>query len=236
VIDARIPGGSWIMRQRWHNLLFLHWPVPAQILRPHIPAAIHIDTYNGSAWLSVVAFSMSGVRFRMLPPVPTASRFAELNLRTYVTCQGHSGVWFFSLDAQSTLAALTARMAGLPYHRALMHVQCETRTIEYSSRRVPAPDHTARFAATYGSGCSKVPSPPGSLEYFLTERYAMFWQRKGIRRIDSAHSRWELFDAYAHIEVNTIAEGAQLPGLHAPASLQFATGKDVLFWPPVSVP
>ena len=38
----------------WHDLLFAHWPVPADLVRPLIPPGLQIDTWDGSAWLGVV--------------------------------------------------------------------------------------------------------------------------------------------------------------------------------------
>ena len=97
-----IPPGPWIMAQSWHNLLFAHWPIDAarlRTLRPLIPAALEIDTFDGEAWIGVVPFRMSGVRLRGTPALPTLSAFPELNVRTYVKRDGKPGVWFFSLDA-----------------------------------------------------------------------------------------------------------------------------------------
>ena len=51
------PAGSPIMRQTWHDLLFLHWPVPAELLQPHLPPRLTIDTHDGMAWLAVVPFT-----------------------------------------------------------------------------------------------------------------------------------------------------------------------------------
>jgi hypothetical protein len=118
----------------WHDLLFLHWPVEPDALRPHIPDRLAIDTFDGSAWLGVVPFRMSGVRPRFAPALPGVSAFPELNLRTYVTAGERAGVWFFSLEVTSRLAVLLARGAfHLPYFRARMRMQHEGDRISYSS-------------------------------------------------------------------------------------------------------
>jgi uncharacterized protein len=70
------------MAQSWHDLLFVHWPIEAAMLRPHIPAALQIDTFDGQAWIAVVAFRMSGVQLRWAPALPWLSAFPELNVRT----------------------------------------------------------------------------------------------------------------------------------------------------------
>jgi len=57
------------MAQSWHDLLFAHWPVAASDLRTLIPTELEIDTFDGSAWIAVVPFRMSGVRLRGTPPL-----------------------------------------------------------------------------------------------------------------------------------------------------------------------
>ena len=56
-----IPSNKWIMRQPWRHLLFTHWRIPAETLRPHIPPHLEIDTFNGYAWLGVIVFVMEGI-------------------------------------------------------------------------------------------------------------------------------------------------------------------------------
>src|ERR1041384_3644254 len=103
-IDA--PAGPWVMVQRWHDLLFAHWRCPISDLRPLIPQPLEIETYDGDAWISVIPFYMSGVRMRWSPPIPTTSAFQEINVRTYVTLDNRPGIWFFSLDCESSLAVV----------------------------------------------------------------------------------------------------------------------------------
>ncbi|MBI3962971.1 MAG: DUF2071 domain-containing protein [Deinococcus sp.] len=111
------PSGRPIMHQRWGKLLFLHWPMPAELLRPLIPSRLAIDTFAGNAWIGVVPFTMWGVRPVFLPPLPGLNAFHELNVRTYVHLNGVPGVWFFSLEATSALHQCTSRLGsalGLP--------------------------------------------------------------------------------------------------------------------------
>jgi uncharacterized protein YqjF (DUF2071 family) len=65
-----LPAGPWVMTQRWHDLLFAHWPVPRVALRPHVPARLEIDAFDGQAWLAIVPFRMSCVRLRWTPALP----------------------------------------------------------------------------------------------------------------------------------------------------------------------
>src|SRR5689334_9095081 len=58
------PTTPWVMTQRWHDLLFAHWPVPEDVLRRVVPELLPIDTFNGQAWVGVVPFRMTDVRMR----------------------------------------------------------------------------------------------------------------------------------------------------------------------------
>ena len=79
---------------RWHDLLFMHWPLRPAVLHPHIPPALALDTFDGWAWLGVVPFRMSRVRPRYMPALPWGSAFPELNVRTYVT----AGAWYWPVS------------------------------------------------------------------------------------------------------------------------------------------
>lgn len=104
------------MRQRWEDVAFAHWPVPAEAVTALLPSSLQPDCHAGSAWVSMVTFQMRSLRVTHLPPIPTTSDFAEVNVRTYVTGPDGPGVWFCSLDAPSFLPVLVARtLYGLPY-------------------------------------------------------------------------------------------------------------------------
>ena len=124
IAPTRRPPGRTVMRQQWRDLLFLHWPVPVEQLRPLIPAELAIDTYEGQAYIGLVPFTMRNVRPTWSPPVPPLSHFHEINVRTYVHRQGRDpGVWFFSLDAANPIAVKIARLwFKLPYFYARMRL------------------------------------------------------------------------------------------------------------------
>ena len=104
-----LPSARWSWRQRWCDLLFAHWPVPASVLRPLVPAALEVQEFEGTSWVGVVPFRMEGVTPRFLPAMPWVSAFPELNLRLYVSDGERPGVWFLSLDARNSLAVWAAR-------------------------------------------------------------------------------------------------------------------------------
>src|SRR5215468_8183070 len=133
------------MAMRWHDLLFLHWPMPARVLGPMLPSGLELDTFDGSAWIGVVPFRMTGVRARFFPQF-AGMTFPEINVRTYVKAGGKSGVWFFSLDAANRIAVGVARAwFHLPYFRASMAVEARGQEIGYFSRRSDDRGRSERF-------------------------------------------------------------------------------------------
>jgi uncharacterized protein YqjF (DUF2071 family) len=211
------PDSSHVMHQTWHDLLFMHWRVPAESLRQHLPTALPLDTFDDSAWIGIVPFRMSDVRPRFLPALPWLSAFPELNVRTYVTLDGRPGVWFFSLDAGNPLAVWIARAwFKLPYFTADMHiVHTGQGRIRYTSRRTHPGASPAEFAADYGPVGDVFDAQPGSLEYFLTARYCLYaTDRHGrVLRAEIDHPAWPLQSAEAEVRCNSLTDwlGIRLP-------------------------
>jgi uncharacterized protein YqjF (DUF2071 family) len=215
------------MQQTWYDLLFAHWPVLPEKLRPLIPAALEIDTFDRQAWVAVTPFHMN-LRARGIPGLRL--HFPELNCRTYVSFRGKPGVFFFSLDAGSRLAVRGARtFYALPYFYSRMKVDRREKQITYSSRRAGSP---AAFTARYQPESVVRRSQPGTLENWLTERYCLYtFTRQHIYRGEIHHIPWPLQSASCEVGENGIAAaaGIELPAL-API-LHFAESIDVLIWP-----
>lgn len=227
-----MPRRPWAMAQTWRNLLFAHWPVPANALMPHLPPGLSLDTFQDQAWVGVVPFHMSGVRFRWLPPLPFTSAFAEMNVRTYVILDEKPGVWFFSLDAASRLAVEGARLAfHLPYFNADMSVWTDGGSVHYASKRADRRAQAGEFRAVYRPTSPIYRSEPGTLDYWLTERYCLYAAASSrLYRCEIVHPPWPLQRAEADIQVNTVAQsrGIALPD-QAPL-LHYAERLDVLAW------
>ena len=223
-----LPQGPWVMQQTWDDLLFMHWAVPPWLLKQKLQPPIELDTYNGNAYIAITPFKMRNVKFRFAPPVPTATEFLETNLRTYVTCKGKPGIHFFSLDASSLLAVLGARAGFLPYYRAAMRVKENAGEFDYRLSR-----GKARLHVRYRPVSQIYESEPGSLEAWLTERYALFQNvTKGAAiGIDIHHQKWQLQKAEAEIIENTLTlpAGIPLPDDQTPM-FHFSAHIDVLVW------
>lgn len=223
------------MEQTWHDVLFAHWPIPVEQLRPLVPPQLLLDEFAGQAWVGVVPFRMSGVRGRFLPPIPGFSNFPEINVRTYVTLDEKPGVYFFSLDAASLTAVWGARASyRLPYFHARM--SCEkprlgSEEICYRSERLHRPRPGA-FRARYSPAGPVELRRSGSLEHWLSERYCLYTvARDVVYRGDIHHEPWPLQNAEADIAENsmTVISGIELPP--TPPVLHFVRKLRVLIWP-----
>jgi uncharacterized protein YqjF (DUF2071 family) len=227
------------MSQRWNDLLFAHWPMPVSAIEALLPEGLEADTFHGSAWLGIVPFWMDRVRLRGLPAIPGAREFPELNVRTYVRDQRTRtpGVYFFSLDAGNLLAVMFARgIFHLPYYWAQMSIQPRgQRDFSFYSRRLLT-GKPVRFAARYrglGPTHKLAQSRPGTIEYFLTERYCLFTRDPlgRLLRANIHHIPWPLEDAEAEIERNELAAalGLQLP--ETEPLLHYSRRLAVYVWP-----
>jgi uncharacterized protein YqjF (DUF2071 family) len=231
-----LPRGLWIMKQEWHDLLFAHWAVPAEALRPVIPRGLEIDTFGGQAWLGVVPFRMGGVRMRGTPAIPGFSRFPELNVRTYVVRDGKPGVWFFSLDAANAIAVWGARtFFHLPYFFAVMSCAEDAGWIRYESHRKDPRGLAASLRARYRAIGDVCHPQPGSIEHFLAERYCLYTaDEKGcIIRCEIHHPPWPLQSAEVEMEENTMAAVAGITTAELkPELLHFSRRQEVVVWAP----
>ena len=230
---ARIP----LLHQRWSDLLFAHWPTAPEVLRPYLPPRLELDLFEGQAWLGVVPFSMSGVRPPLLPAVPGLRALHELNVRTYATLDGVPGVWFLSLDANSPVAVELARgLFHLPYLHARMSFSEQDDGLHFQAVRTHRQMPPATFAASWTPGTALPLAQPGSLEYFLTERYHLYTSGPNLLhdikgphlwRGTLWHEPWPLRRATLHQWDSTLVESHGLPTPVGPPHLLAADGVDV---------
>lgn len=212
--------------QRWRKLLFMHWPVPVDVMRAAVPAIFDVDLHDGVAYVGVVPFAMEGVRPRFVPGL-AALDFLETNVRTYVVRNGEPGVYFFSLEAASRLAVVAARAAfSLPYHHARMGIQESTDVTRYVTTRARS---GVRLDVRYRVGEYLGPSEPGTLEHFLLERYLLFTERGGTPRKAQVHHlpypahRAETLELSDQLVAATGLPGIVGPPLH----VHYSPGVDV---------
>lgn len=217
--------------QTWRDLLFAHWRVPADQLRRVMPPNLRLHLYDdGSAWLGITPFVVSGLRLRGIPPLPWVSHFPELNVRTYVELDGKPGIYFFSLDAGRRAAVIAARrLYRLPYFHARMRADRVAARMGYVSERIDSSGPPARFRGTYGPAGGHTDD---HLARWLAERYCAYTvdeQRRPLR-IDIHHPPWPLQPAEGELEAQGMADqiGVRLEG---DPLLHFSARQDTLIWP-----
>lgn len=226
------PQGRPLTRQTWGKLLFIHWRIDAKLLRPLIPEALEIDTFDGSAWIAIAPFTMWDIRAfpPYIPAIPGLNSAHELNVRTYVHYDRVPGVWFFSLDCNSRAAVLGARtFFHLPYYNAEIELRQDGQTIDYSLTRTDDPP--ANFAATWKIGESLPESHPSSIEFFLTERYCLYSEGSGqLYRARIAHQPWPLQTARLSSFNSSMIESHGLPTPEGDPLLHYCEELDVDIW------
>ena len=184
---------------------------PAGVVQRLLPPGLTVQEFDGSAWIGLVPFTMSGVRFPASPALPWMSRFPETNVRTYVTGpDGSQGIWFFSLDAARLAPVVVGRTTyRLPYLWSRMRVKASADRFEYTSaRRWPGP-RGARCDAVVVRGRTVEPSP---LEYFLTYRFQLYSVIRGqLVQAYAAHGPWPLCSGRLESLSQTVIEAGGLP-------------------------
>jgi uncharacterized protein YqjF (DUF2071 family) len=179
----------------WRDTFFASWAVDPALVAPHVPERLAVDTFDGDAYLSVVPFAIEDIRPAGLPAAVGLST-PELNLRTYVTCDGAPGIYFFNLDADDILGVIGARLFNrLPYYVADITYDADP-PVTFQSRRTTPGARAAQFDAEYGpaEGSGRFEPEPGTREHFLTERYRYFTEVSdgSIRYADIDHETWTL--------------------------------------------
>lgn len=234
------------------DALFVHWPVDPDALDAHVPDPLAPDRFDGSAWVSAVALEN-----RVSPgPTPLAGplrrRFPQLNLRTYVTLDGESGVYFFSLDSGRRLAAAVGRRVfGLPFTHARVRLTRRGDAVTFRSRRRGTPP--ARFAARYRPTGETYRAAPGTLEAFCVDHVRYYLPAAADRRAGAIRSLdadrdgrggtggvrigtierdpWPLRPVDATIRRNTLFEAAGLPAPTADPVVGYSPGVEIAVGP-----
>ncbi len=210
-----------VMRQRWSELAYFHWPYEPAEVQALLPPGVQVDTFDGRAWVGLIPFVMRDVRLGPTPPVPYLGTFIEINVRTYVVDpRGRRAVWFFSLDVpRAAIVAVARTVFALPYCWARARLRRDGARHRYQlRRRWPVGPARAEMAFTVDQ-----PIPPeevDDLAHFLSARWALVTRRRGRLLYGRVHhERWPLHrlgDVVVHEDVISAA------GLAAPAGAPHA--------------
>jgi uncharacterized protein YqjF (DUF2071 family) len=192
------PAATPVLYQTWSDLLFLHWEWDPAEIQATLPPGLYVDTYGEKAYVGLIPFRMTEVRASFLPEIPGVTNFLELNVRTYVHDRyGRPGVWFYSLDLNHGLGVLLAKtFYSLPYHSATMEADERAGLVQFHCQRQTAP---APSVIHYRREPQTVGSQPGSLAYFLADRYLLYSYSQRTQKLYTArvhHAPWELFQAH----------------------------------------
>jgi uncharacterized protein len=222
------PAGPWQWRQRWSDLLFMHWPVPKDLIQKHIPVGLDLDTWNERTWATLVAFRLERTRQRRLEFLSLADNFIELNLRTYVLYQGEPAIYFLSIRADKRLAVALAKwLTPLPYVQAPMTFDRKGASYRLQCRDGHELDVDFK-------PCSEAkPALHGSLTEWLLERYGLYATSPHgtLLRTVVQHCSWRTQDVTLRLRQNTIGAPFGLPLAGAPKLAHFSPRIEALIWP-----
>ncbi|MEO5899805.1 MAG: DUF2071 domain-containing protein [Ilumatobacteraceae bacterium] len=219
-----------LLRQRWTELAYFHWPYEPTAVQRLLPAGVHVDTFGGAAWVGLIPFEMRDVQLGPTPPMRRLGTFIETNIRTYVTdALGRRAVWFFSLDVPRSSVVLMARAGfGLPYRWAHADHTVDGDRHHYRTQRRGPTDGLVGADIRFRVAERLADSAPGGLDDFLCARWALIAQRRRqlwYGRVD--HPRWPLHRVEG-VEIDqTLIEAAGLPTPDGVPHARYSPGVDV---------
>lgn len=191
----------------WDRALFIHYQVESEALQRWVPYPL--DLHEGHAYVSLVAFTMRGMRLRvagafgkkLFAPIGTHT---FLNVRTYVNQGGEPGIYFMREWLPNRLAVCLGPGAfGLPYRYGDLNYKHCHEDGRLSGRvcvrqgllnyQVNLPDKNFQPVDEEGLGG------------FLLERYTAFTNGLGVRRFFRVwHEPWQQVEVDVEITKNTL--------------------------------
>jgi uncharacterized protein YqjF (DUF2071 family) len=217
-----LPKKKWKFYQEWNRVIFLHWRVELEDIRPLVPAELDIDSLHGTYWVSIVAFSAENTQTRLFPPFKPLSNYEQVNIRTYVRHKNRHGVFFLNVEASKWWTCLFARsLSGINYRPAEMD-RTDERFDSFGENKLDNVNFD--YDLLYRVSQKK------ELDYFLTERYALFLEKKNkIIEYDIHHVMWPL----RRLDLRVLfVKYPRFPFLMqlGPAKTHYSEGVQVLIW------
>ncbi|WP_071459803.1 YqjF family protein [Bacillus massilinigeriensis] len=225
-------NNAWIMKQTWEDVVFFHFPVPPETLQECLPSGLEIDTFEGSAWIGIVAFTVTDMRVRFCPPIPGLKEFNQINVRTYVRCGTRTGAYFFSLDATSPVAAFIARKTfSIPYKKADIYKGRDGDLFHMIESRPNEKKQEAYCRLEYTPCRETITFSKIKLEGWLTERYCLWTKLRGkLYRVDIHHTRWKLVKAEGTIIQQNMAPFLPSKYMEQVPVVHFSPRKKAFIW------
>lgn len=236
-------GVSGLLRAEWTGAVFIHYEVDAGILQEEVP--FELDLWEGRAFVSLVAFTMGRLRpcrggwLAELVFRPIA-RTRFLNVRTYVRGGATRGIYFIAEFLSNRLSVpLGPPTFGLPYRRGDLDYRNDDLKDGASGRiRAPGGRRELAYHAVRRDECGPREALPGTLDWFLIERYDAFTCHRGRRRMfHVAHRRWPLEPVDVSVRDEGLLEttGAWWPGARLIGGHHSAGVRDVRLGPPMKI-
>lgn len=202
--------------------MFLHWKVPYDSLRKLVPQKLNLDTFEGTAYVSLVAFTMQKIRPRNLPAIKFISDFDEINIRTYIDNDNKKGVYFLNIEAGKQLSVTIAKLlSGLPYEKS---------SIQRATENYKSSNDKKNFSFDTEFEIKKQFIQKTELDTWLTERYCLYLNKaETIYRYDIHHKEWEIKNAdIKRLNVNYKIGGINLA--NQPDLVHYSDGVKVVAW------
>ena len=225
--DCPTPLARAIMKQGWYDIAYLHWRYDAEMVARLLPPGLEVDTFDGSAWVGLIPFSMRGIGVPGLPGVPYFGSFPEVNVRTYVIKDGVPGVWFCSLDINRLAPTLVARTTyRIPYcWGQASHLRVGNQLTTQVQRRWPHRGPRTDILIEIG----KTIAEPTDLDVFLSARWGLYSRGRAgrVRYAPIEHPRWPLRHARLVDLDDTLVMAAGLPAPTGEPHVMFSDGVTV---------
>ena len=226
------PAGRPAMRQIWQHLGFLHWPVARDAIARLLPPGLDVDVFDGAAYVGIVPFT--------IPLTRTAGSARRWRPRSTSSTCGRTCTAAAAIPASGSSASTPP--AGWPSRARGSRTGCRTFTPTSRSPRRAPPSTTARAGAVRrprsppatSRRARSRPPRPGSLEFFLAERYLLYSAPgRGLRTARVHHTPYPLQVAAAADVEQTLTSVAGLPACAGPPALiHYAREVDVAIFSP----
>lgn len=232
--SAFVAKARTFLTAHWGNLLLLNYRAPEGLLEKYLPPGCELDRFEGSPFLSLVAFQFTQTRVFGLR-WPGYANFPELNLRFYVRHGGRRGVCFVREFVPSRLVAGIARWVyNEPYAKAAMSDR-----ITSGAGRI-----TAEYRLAFNGGRLRLfaegrhepfTPPEGSLEHFFKEHDLGVGRDRAGRAVtyEVEHQVWRVFPVLRHeAQLDPEIYGPDFAFLCGakPASVLLAEGSEIVVY------
>jgi uncharacterized protein len=206
--------GEPLFYANWDNLVFIHYETDAEKLQACIP--YDLDLYGGRAFVSLVAFTMRGMRPRfggslgalLFKPIATHH---FLNLRTYVRHKGEPGIYFMREWLSNRIAAWLGPWSfGLPYRFGKIEYRNDPAHTHECRGKVEGNDNSLGYCATVRMSALGTCAAE-SLDEFLLERYTAFTKTgRHCRFFRIWHEPWQQVAANVEILADDLIRSDEL--------------------------